>query len=791
MDHETPRPELNGAENPQPQPEPSGDVSGTDQTGEGELPLGQWIARNAPYLLVALALLVFLYFRFGPGGMLSIAMVGIGLGLMIFVHELGHFLVAKWCGVKVDVFSIGFGPAIPGMRFKWGETWYKLAVFPLGGYVQMLGQVDLHEEDDETDDDPRSYRNKSVWQRMAIISAGVVMNIILGVVCFLTVFLGPGMERWAPVIPAVDSGSPAFIKGVRTGAVIERVGGTEQPYFQDLMREVLAYHVSDTPMPLAFRFKEGPRYEVELKPELNPAAGLPAVGIGFPPRLQLAQKRAVAPKWTSPTLPGSPAAKAGFAFEDKIVASTDPDAPDQLKELPLDWRVPEGDPNYGQRDYFAFVRRMMRLAGKEVVVRVERNSGEAAEVRVPPAYHRTLGGAVMAMGEITAIREGSAAEKAGLQIANKAENIVGDVIEEVRVVDPDGMTIVYAIKESSEPGEKVRWQRLDPTRLPDQLRKWADAMRSAGAPESQWRVTVVVNRHNSPEKKPGEPQFRKEKLELQWDDSWRFDQVRPISRDAPIAVPELGLAYQVRTNVVFPPADKAGDSQLRAGDVIEEIRFLQIVDHEGNQEEGEWYDLKDEDKLDDWAFLHEVIQSPNVVRVDLKVKRDGETISVQIEPREDRTWPRWQRGLILERDTRLQKAGNIFTATTMGISETWHEVSKILLVLRGIVTGKISMRGIGGPVLIAQVAYQAASFDFWKFVVLIGIISINLAIVNFLPIPVLDGGHMVFLLYELIRGKPASEGVRKAATMIGLLLIAALFIFVMYNDITRLIFGSP
>ena len=79
--------------------------------------------------------------------------------------------------------------------------------------------------------------------------------------------------------------------------------------------------------------------------------------------------------------------------------------------------------------------------------------------------------------------------------------------------------------------------------------------------------------------------------------------------------------------------------------------------------------------------------------------------------------------------------------------------------------------------------------DFSEFVFFLGLISINLAVVNFLPIPVLDGGHMVFLIYEKLRGKPASEGIRNAATIVGLVMIAALMIFVSYLDVMRHFFS--
>ena len=94
---------------------------------------------------------------------------------VIIVHELGHFLAARWAGVKVEIFSLGFGPIL--YRIRWGETDYAISLVWIGGYVKMLGQADVPGEDEQSDD-PRSYQNKTVFQRMVIISAGVVISCI-------------------------------------------------------------------------------------------------------------------------------------------------------------------------------------------------------------------------------------------------------------------------------------------------------------------------------------------------------------------------------------------------------------------------------------------------------------------------------------------------------------------------------------------------------------------------------------------------------------------------------------
>ena len=130
----------------------------------------------------------------------------VGLGLVIFVHELGHFLVAKAVGIKVERFALGFGPRLIG--FQWGETDYCIKALPLGGYIKMLGQEDLRPANEVEDLDPRSYNAKPVWARLCVISAGVVMNVILAAVLFVLVVM-IGMDSPAAVVGAVKKHFPA------------------------------------------------------------------------------------------------------------------------------------------------------------------------------------------------------------------------------------------------------------------------------------------------------------------------------------------------------------------------------------------------------------------------------------------------------------------------------------------------------------------------------------------------------------------------------------------------------
>jgi regulator of sigma E protease len=134
----------------------------------------------------------------------------------------------------------------------------------------------------------------------------------------------------------------------------------------------------------------------------------------------------------------------------------------------------------------------------------------------------------------------------------------------------------------------------------------------------------------------------------------------------------------------------------------------------------------------------------------------------------------------------LQKADDIVQAMEMGLRETYRFIIKIYQQLQRMATGRISFKMIGGPITIARAAYQYADYGIYQFILFLGLISVNLAVINFLPIPVLDGGHMVFLIYEKLRGRPAPEQVRVAATYVGLLLIVSLMCFVIYRDLTHI-----
>ena len=135
------------------------------------------------------------------------------LGILIFIHELGHFLVAKFFNVKVLKFSLGFGFKLIGKKI--GETEYQISTVPLGGYVKMLGENDDESESITPEDSERAFNNQPVWQRIAIVAAGPVFNLIFALVLFCGLFLISGNQVMTPEIGQVRPGSPAEKAGFK------------------------------------------------------------------------------------------------------------------------------------------------------------------------------------------------------------------------------------------------------------------------------------------------------------------------------------------------------------------------------------------------------------------------------------------------------------------------------------------------------------------------------------------------------------------------------------------------
>lgn len=172
----------------------------------------------------------------------SVAALLVTLGILVTVHEFGHFWVARRCGVKVLKFSIGFGKAVKTWVGKDGVE-YVIAPIPLGGYVKMLGQEDTSVADPaavDPEDASKSFAAKSVWQRMAISAAGPIANILLAIVVFWLINVVYGISGVAPVISSVAPGSVAESVGLSAGDEIIAIDGEQTVLWQQVSMQLLA-----------------------------------------------------------------------------------------------------------------------------------------------------------------------------------------------------------------------------------------------------------------------------------------------------------------------------------------------------------------------------------------------------------------------------------------------------------------------------------------------------------------------------------------------------------------------
>lgn len=231
------------------------------------------------------------------------------LFILVTIHELGHFIAAKAFGMRVDKFSIGFPPQIFG--FKKGETEYVIGATPLGGYVKIAGMIDETMDTEFMDEEvkPDEFRGRPVWQRMVVITAGVIFNAILAVI----IFSGMAWNYGEVVIPVdsvqgiyVEEGSVADQIGLQTGDQLIGINGEEVEYFDDL------FNVSSiTEREVSFMVeRDGSTITIATPPNFLDMIGKE----GF------LDRQNILPSSISGVVEGSPAAEAGLQDGDKIIS---------------------------------------------------------------------------------------------------------------------------------------------------------------------------------------------------------------------------------------------------------------------------------------------------------------------------------------------------------------------------------------------------------------------------------------------------------------------------------------
>lgn len=227
------------------------------------------------------------------------------LGILIFIHELGHFAVAKASGVGVERFSLGFGPKLVGV--KMGETEYRISALPLGGYVKMVGEAPG--EDVSPELRAKSFTHKPVWKRALIVAAGPAMNLVLAIALLPVIFLigiqVPVYLEQPPTVGYVEQDKAAFQAGVKPGDLVTTIDGKKVDDWEDLLAELAINPSKSIELVVA---REGETIKTTITPETSKQTGAGYAGM-FPPMMPVIGEVAS----------GYPAKEAGLASGDRIL----------------------------------------------------------------------------------------------------------------------------------------------------------------------------------------------------------------------------------------------------------------------------------------------------------------------------------------------------------------------------------------------------------------------------------------------------------------------------------------
>ena len=688
-----------------------------------------------------------------PGTWWAIAQVVFGLGMVIFVHELGHFLVAKACGVKCEKFYVGFDVPIklfgrqilPAalIRKQVGETEYGIGMIPFGGYVKMLGQDDnpgnierenersrgesevdgKMEKDgyiDRNELDPRSYKAKTVPQRMAIISAGVIFNLAFAIV-FAALAFRFGVNYEPASIGSVVGGGPAWEQNLG-GANLYRVGSepvSSDRYFTraDMLQEII---FSDSNQPIELDLERDGSDEmktVEVTPRKGMSRNAPDFALlGFGPQL--------IPKVSSDdAIPGNPA----------MTASPPLKKGDLILEV-----------NGTKVDRVSRLRQQLYInASKPVELLVERTTGEKdseskeqLQVAIGANPAREIGFGIE-WGLVEAVQLDSAAAAAGFEKGDRILSVVG-------FDNLSPLTFDFEMgRHLEEGGGEIEF------------------LVSRGGKEESVKVTPVDS--NSPS---------------------------TVGSIGLLALDTIGLAIKVSDNVAYiTPGGKLAAAGVKDGDRIVRVKYLLSEDTRKQT----WFQkmhAKNIDLVDtktSFAEIFEAVQDlPIGTEFEIDFSNGESTKTVVVQSVKSERHFLATRGFQLTALEWHYQSDTWSDAFSNGCKQVRNDAGRVGKFLAKLVTGKLSVTNMGGPGTIAVAATSEASQGTSRLLLFLTLLSANLAIVNFLPIPVLDGGHMMFLAYEGFFRRPVSEKVEILLTYGGLFFILGLMIFVSVMDVSRI-----
>ncbi|MBL8863410.1 MAG: RIP metalloprotease RseP [Planctomycetes bacterium] len=589
------------------------------------------------------------------------ALVVLGIGLVIFVHELGHFLAARWCRVRVETFSLGFGPRLIGWRR--GGTMYQIAAVPLGGYVKMAGEEGASEGRAPAPDELPA---KSVGQRFLIYSGGVLMNVAFALLVF-PILLAIGVPFAEPVIGSTTPGSPAWHAGLAPGTRVESVNGNAVYQFLNVPTEVALGSPEETVLVVRDPGAQSSR-TVRLVPEWNPAFGAYSIGVG--PSADREGRIAVEK--------GSAAERAGLADDDRLV------------------EVRGASPHATLEEALARAAR-----GGAAIRGVFEREGRRFEVEVEPQPDPRTKARLLGVGPLTrrviAVRDTPLARRTGLAV-------------EDRLVAVDGTPIAHG-------GDLL--ERLE----------------SATGP-----VTLSVLRGGSPLSLP-------------------LGTLAP--GEAAALLRDVALGPEVDAGAVtVTPRSAAAEAGLADGDRIVRIAGREIAT---------------------FADIQSAVQAvaPGAA-VEIELLRGTQALGFTVVPRAPTSY-----GFGLRDAQYVFRAAGPLDAVRAGFALSWKFLEESWLTLKRILFRQVSGQNIGGIITIGVVSHSFVSDGIAKLFYFLCMLSMNLAFLNVLPIPVLDGGHLLFLAIEKLKGSPVSERIHGYSQLVGVVLIVSLMVYVTFNDVVR------
>jgi len=803
------------------------------------------------------------------GGVWPYVIMLLGFSLIVFVHELGHFAVAKWAGVRVDRFAVGFGRELFG--FTKGETRYSFNILPLGGYVKMLGQEDFDDKAKELqfNDNPDSFVNKPVSHRMAIVSAGVIMNTLFACFLFMIVFLY-GREAIGTRIAYVEPDSPAERSGLVPGDVIKKINGEKILEFNEVYMSVMLAQPHE---PIDFEVeRDGQRKVIPIKPEYL-----------IPENTREAQRLIVG------IAPGVTREIVSLGPE---IDPTKPDQPhvgDVIVEIN---GVPITDDNANEAVHV--------LAYAEGDVFVERKDPkhptdppQRVRVEIPPILtlypDNDTTGSVSVLGleplvRVSSVEPRGRAHLAGLEVGDTIVNwddkpfpTKTDIARAIqdsperdiyfqvrkqngRVVEGflhpkanrRGPATVQAIVEQAdqpaEGGAPARFSDVRPTGRAAQagietgdvilscqgldnpsMRQVNEFVRTSPDRPVAFIVRKSTGRMLSAWVTPQAPGGRDAKFDLVADDVLRISNVVETIHGQTTPAARAGLrAGALITAVDGQPVtrwrqlidafragagrsvelaflDAAGASHTAAFPVPNSLRTLLGVGAEARiiSIDGRRTILMDTPRGREEAS----VGYRKATRQLLAELIDGGKAEATVEFRRNPLSPIESKTVAISRDMidpwlgriAFQPSINVMPemtvlkgegpldAVSIGLHKTYYFILQVYKTMeRMIFSRTVGVENISGPLGIIDVGGKVARSGLIGFLFFMAIISANLAVINFLPLPIMDGGLMVFLIIEKIKGSPVSLRVQVATQMIGLFLIIGVFVLVTFQDAMRL-----